>query len=70
MSSISSWNWIKATLLPCKWQLLLDFSSPLDHSVNDRIPKEPFSVQHMKVDNVIDVIMTYGTRTFLAKIQR
>lgn len=43
-------------------------SSPSRHSVNDRIPKELFSVQSMKVDNVINVIMTNGTGTLLAKI--
>ena len=30
---------------PGKWRVILDLSSPLGHSVNDGILKEPFSVQ-------------------------
>ena len=43
---------------PGKWQLILDLSSPVGHSVNDEIPKESFSVQYMKVDNIINGIMS------------
>ena len=43
---------------PGKWRLILDLSSPLGHSVNDGILKEPFSVQYMRVDDVISGIIS------------
>ena len=52
---------------PGKWRLILDLSSPLDHGVNDGIPKEPFSLQYMKVDNIISGIMSYGQGTLMTK---
>ena len=52
---------------PGKWRLTLDLSSPLGHSVYDGILKEPFSVQYMKVDDVISGIMSFGRGTLLAK---
>ena len=51
---------------PGKWRLILDLSSPLG-SVNDGILKEPFSVQYMRVDDVISGIMSFGQGTLLAK---
>ena len=52
---------------PGKWWLILDLSSPLGHSVNDSILKEPFSVQYMRVNDVISGIMSFGRATLLAK---
>ena len=52
---------------PGKWWLILDLSSPLGHSVNNGILKEPFSVQYMRVDDVISGIMSFGQGTLLAK---
>ena len=43
-----------------KWRLILDLSIQVGHSVNDGILKEPFSVQCMKVDDVISGIMSFG----------
>ena len=51
---------------PGHWCLILDFSSPDGHSVNDCIRKDPFMVQYMKVDTIIDRIMSLGRRTLLA----
>ena len=53
---------------PGKWWLILDLSSPLRHSFNDSIPEEPFSLQYMKVDDVISGIMSYGEGALMAKI--
>ena len=50
-----------------KWWLMLDLSSPLGHSVNNGILKEPFPVQYMRVDDVISGIMSFGQGTLLAK---
>ena len=52
---------------PGKWRLILDLSSPDGHSVNDGIKKDPFTVQYMKVDDIIDGIMSLGRGTLLAK---
>ena len=48
-----------------KWRLILDLSSPDGHSVNDGIRKDPFTVQYMKVDDIIDGIMSLGRGTLL-----
>ena len=45
---------------PGRWQLILDLSSPLGHSVNDGILKEPLSIQYMKVDDIISGILSLG----------
>ena len=52
---------------PGKWRLILDLSSPLGHSVNDDILRNPFAVQYMRVDDVISGIMSFGQGTLLAK---
>ena len=52
---------------PGKWRLILDLSSPDGHSVNDGIRKDPFTVQYMKVDDIIAGIMSLGRGTLLAK---
>ena len=52
---------------PGKWRLILDLSSPGGHSVNDGIRKDPITVQYMKVDDIIDGIMSLGRGTLLAK---
>ena len=35
---------------PGKWRLILDLSSPAGHSVNDGIPKDPYSLKYVTVD--------------------
>ena len=50
-----------------KWRLILNLSSPRGASVNDGIPKKEFSVQHMKVDAIINGIMTRGRGTLMAE---
>ena len=50
---------------PSKWRLILDLSYPEDHSVNDGVPKDPFSVQYMKVDDIITDIMSFGRGAFI-----
>ena len=45
----------------------MHLSSPLRHSFNDSIPEEPFSLQYMKVDDVISGIMSYGEGALMAK---
>ena len=64
---ISSFGVIPKKHQPGKWRLILDLSSPDGHSVNDGIRKDPFTVQYMKVDDIIDGIMSLGRGTLLAK---
>ena len=51
---ISGFRIIAKKYQPGKWRLIFDLSSPQGHSVNDGIPKDPFSAQYMKADNIID----------------
>ena len=50
-----------------KWRITLNFSSPPGGSVNDSVQREPFSVQYMSVDDVIDGIMDFGRGALMAK---
>ena len=52
---------------PGKWHLILDLSSPEGQSVNDGIPKPPFTVQYVSVDAFIDGIMSLGQGTSMAE---
>jgi len=45
---------------PGKWRLILDLSSPAGHSVNNGIAGEDYSLQYMKVDDIIAGIMRLG----------
>ena len=57
---VSRFGVIPKKYQPGKWRLILDLSSPTGHIVNEGIPKEPFSLQYMRVDDVISGIMSYG----------
>ena len=52
---------------PGKWRLILDLSSPTQHSVNDGIPKDPFSLQYISVDDAIKILMALGPGALMAK---
>ena len=64
---ISRFGVIPKNNQPGKWRLILDLSSPVGHSVNDGIPKPPFTVQYVSVDAVIEGIMAQGRGTLMAK---
>ena len=64
---ISRFGVIPKNNQPGKWRLILDLSSPVGHSVNDGIPKPPFTVQYVSVDAVIEGIMAWGRGTLMAK---
>ena len=64
---ISPFGVVPKSNQPGKWRLILDLSSPDGHSVNDGIPKTPFSVQYVTVDSFIDGIMARGCGTLMAK---
>ena len=52
---------------PGKWRLILDLSSPNQHSVNDGIPKDLFSLQYISVDDAIRILMHLGPGALMAK---
>lgn len=52
---------------PNKWRLILDLSSPTGHSVNDGIPKDPFSLQYISVDDAIRALVELGPGALMAK---
>ena len=52
---------------PEKWRLILDLSSPAGHSVNDGIAGEDYSLQYMKVDDIMAGIMRLGLGSLMAK---
>ena len=53
---------------PGKWRLILHLSSsPEKHTVNDSIPKLPFTVQYVSGDVFIDVIMAHCHGNLMAK---
>jgi len=41
-----------------KWRLIMDLSSPADHSINDGISQERFSLSYMSVDHLAALIGT------------
>ena len=52
---------------PGKWRLILDFSSPAGHSVNDGIPKDPYSLKYVTVDDAIRSLVDLGPGALMAK---
>ena len=51
-----------------KWRLIIDLSHPVDHSVNDGIPKSLCFLSYITIDSAISNILELGRGTLLAKI--
>ena len=51
-----------------RWRLIVDLSSPWDHSVNDRISSSSCSIQYASIDNAVDIITHLGCGTLLVKL--
>ncbi len=51
-----------------KWRLILDLSHPKGRSVNDGINRTICSLKYMKVDDVVQRIISSGRSTLIAKI--
>ena len=52
---------------PGKWRLILDLSSPRGASVNDGIPREPYSMHYVSVDDAIRHLITFGPGALMTK---
>lgn len=50
-----------------KWRLIVDLSSPGGASVNDGISREEFTLQYIKVDQIIQMVSNLGRGALMAK---
>lgn len=64
---ISSFGVIPKKNQPGKWRLIVDLSSPSGSSVNDGIDPEQFSLQYVRVDEIISMVIQYGIGAQMAK---
>jgi len=53
---------------PGKWRLVVDLSSPSDHSINDGICRERSSLSYTSVDHLAALIVSEGWGSFLVKV--
>ncbi len=51
-----------------KWRLILDLSHPKGQSINDGIDRSACTLTYIKVDNVVQKILSLGRGSMLAKI--
>ena len=52
---------------PGKWRLILDLSFPAGHSVNNGIPKDPYSLKYVTVDDTIRSLVDLSPGVLMAK---
>lgn len=64
---ISSFGVIPKSNQPGKWRMIVDLSSPDGFSVNDGIDPESYSLQYIKVDDVIKMVAALGQGALIAK---
>lgn len=64
---ISSFGVIPKKGQPGKWRLIVDLSSLLGFSVNDGIDPESWSLQYIKLDDIVTMVSTLGKGALLAK---
>lgn len=59
---ISSFGVIPKRGQPGKWRLIVDLSSPKGLSVNDGIEREEFTLQYVRVDEIIQMVSKLSAR--------
>ena len=64
---MSRFGVIPRRIQPGKWRLILDLSSPTGHSVNDGTAGEDYSLQYIKLDDIVAGVMHFGRGTLMAK---
>ena len=67
-AQVSQFGVIPKTGHPNKWRLIVDLSSPREHSVNDGIVKNLCSLKYASVEDAVQRIWSMGRGTLLAKI--
>lgn len=50
-----------------EWRTIYHLSYPQGNSINDHIPKDPFSLSYVRVDDAISIIQSLGQGAFMAK---
>ena len=50
-----------------EWRTIYHLSYPEGDSLNDYIPKDPYSLQYVRLDNAIHIIKSMGPLSFMAK---
>ena len=50
------------------WRFILDLSFPFDHSVNDGIDKDEFSLHYCSIKHAIDLIIKIGKGALMGKV--
>ena len=51
----------------CEWRTIYHLSYPQGDSINDHIPKDPYSLSYVRVDDAINIIQSLGRGAFMAK---
>jgi len=64
---ISSFGVIPKNGQPGKWRLIVDLSSPAGSSVNDGIDVDSFSLQYIRVDDIVKMVSKFGFGALIAK---
>ena len=50
-----------------EWRTINHLSYPEGDSVNDHIPKDPYTLQYVRVDDAIRILKSLGPGSFMAK---
>ena len=50
-----------------EWRTIYHLSYPPGDSINDHIPKDPFSLSYVRVDDAIHILQSLGKGAFMAK---
>ena len=50
-----------------EWRTIYHLSYPEGDSINDHIPKDPYSLQYVRVDDAIAILRSLGPGSFMAK---
>ena len=50
-----------------EWRMIYHLSYPEGDSINDHIPKDPYTLQYVRVDDAIHILQSLGPGSFMAK---
>ena len=50
-----------------EWRTIYHLSYPEGDSINDHIPKDPYSLQYVQVDDAISILQSLGSGSYMAK---
>ena len=52
------------------WRTIYHLSYPEGDSINDYIPKEPYALQYVRVDDAIRILLSLGQGSYRQKLTR